>query len=226
MALLIPFSIILSYLPIYYWIKFFLEFDKEKPEPFYWLSILFLSGIASAPFVYYSQNIFKGNENLILLIGSALEEFFKLIIPLLILKKNRYFDEAIDGMVYFIMFGLGFAFVENIGVVFKELVLENNFSSAVSYLFFRFLGANLFHALSSAILGYFFIQYLIKRKRVLLLKGLSFSIIFHWSFNFLILNFSFLTFLITLIIFSLTIGLILKYSKILKNIRQPIKHSF
>ena len=50
--------------------------------------------------------------------GAALpEEGFKLLALWLILRNNRYFDEHIDGIVYSVCVGLGFATVENVGYV-------------------------------------------------------------------------------------------------------------
>jgi len=217
-------AIILAYLPIFFWIKFFLRIDKEKPEPLFWLFILFLLGIISAPFIYYLQNIFPQETSLIF--AAFIEEIFKIFIPFIVLKKNKYFDEAIDGMVYLIAFGLGLAFVENIGVAFKELFLTHSFSSALSFLFLRFLGANLLHALTSAFLGYFFALYLLKRKNLFLFKGLVIATFFHWFFNYFMLHFSFSIFLVMLMIFINLIILIFKWGRFLKAIRQPIKYPF
>lgn len=46
------------------------------------------------------------------------EESFKLLALGLILRKNPYFDEHFDGIVYAVCIGLGFATLENIGYVF------------------------------------------------------------------------------------------------------------
>ena len=46
------------------------------------------------------------------------EEAFKLLALWLILRKNPYYDEHFDGIVYAVCIGLGFAALENIGYVF------------------------------------------------------------------------------------------------------------
>lgn len=48
------------------------------------------------------------------------EETFKLIALWLVLRKNPYFDEHFDGIVYAVCIGLGFAAVENIFYVFND----------------------------------------------------------------------------------------------------------
>lgn len=48
------------------------------------------------------------------------EEGFKLLALLLLLRKNPYFDEHIDGIVYAVFVSLGFAAVENIAYLFDN----------------------------------------------------------------------------------------------------------
>ena len=47
------------------------------------------------------------------------EESFKLLALWLILRRNPYFDEHFDGIVYAVCVGLGFASLENIGYLFS-----------------------------------------------------------------------------------------------------------
>ena len=46
---------------------------------------------------------------------SLIEEGFKLLVLWLVVRKNPYFDEHFDGIVYAVFVGLGFAAVENFG---------------------------------------------------------------------------------------------------------------
>ena len=48
------------------------------------------------------------------------EESFKLLVLWLILRRNPYFDEHFDGIVYAVCVGLGFAAIENVFYVFGE----------------------------------------------------------------------------------------------------------
>ncbi|MGB9681329.1 MAG: PrsW family glutamic-type intramembrane protease [Minisyncoccia bacterium] len=229
MAYSLVLAIFLAYLPIYFWLKFFLKWDKEKPEPFKWLLLIFFLGILCTPLIYHLQSFFHFsyfNQNLNLFFVSLIEEIFKLLIPFLVLKKNKYFDEAFDGIIYLIVFGLGLAFIENIGITIEELVSNHSFSNVFLYLFLRFLGANLLHALTGGLLGYFFALYLIKKKASFLFLGLIFSSLAHWFFNFLMINFSLTTFIIGLAFFGVIMSLLFKFGQILKSIKKPIQYPF
>jgi RsiW-degrading membrane proteinase PrsW (M82 family) len=51
------------------------------------------------------------------LVAAVPEEGFKLLALWLVLRKNPYFDEHFDGIVYAVCVGLGFAAIENLGYV-------------------------------------------------------------------------------------------------------------
>ena len=48
------------------------------------------------------------------LVAALPEECFKLLVLWLVLRRNRYFDEHFDGIVYSVSIGLGFAAIENV----------------------------------------------------------------------------------------------------------------
>ena len=50
-------------------------------------------------------------------VAALVEESFKLLALWLVLRKNPYFDEHFDGVVYAVCIGLGFAALENISYV-------------------------------------------------------------------------------------------------------------
>lgn len=52
------------------------------------------------------------------LVAAIPEETFKLLALWIVLRKNPYFDEHFDGIVYAVCIGLGFAAIENVGYVF------------------------------------------------------------------------------------------------------------
>ena len=55
-------------------------------------------------------------------LGAAIpEELAKFIMLWLMLKRNRYFDEYFDGIVYTVSIGMGFAAVENVGYLFTNI---------------------------------------------------------------------------------------------------------
>ena len=101
--------------------------DKEQPEPWPWLAkgILFgvlsalgstfisvpliASGLVPAQFTNWFGALLEA-------FGAAAipEETAKLFFLWLLLRKNPYFDERLDGIVYAACIGLGFAAIENI----------------------------------------------------------------------------------------------------------------
>lgn len=54
------------------------------------------------------------------LVAAVPEESFKLLALWLVLRKNPYFDEHFDGIVYAVCVGLGFAAIENIFYIFGQ----------------------------------------------------------------------------------------------------------
>lgn len=54
------------------------------------------------------------------IVAALPEESFKLLALWLVLRKNPFFDEHFDGIVYAVFIGLGFAAIENVGYVFGE----------------------------------------------------------------------------------------------------------
>ena len=61
-----------------------------------------------------------GTTTLAFVVAALPEETFKLFALWMVLRKNPYFNEHFDGIVYAVCVGLGFAASENIGYVFRE----------------------------------------------------------------------------------------------------------
>ena len=80
--------------------------------------------------------------------GAAIpEESAKLLLLWLFLRKNRYFDEHVDGIVYAVAVSMGFAAVENVMYVFQNAdnwlsvgVMRALFSVPGHYAFAVFMG--------------------------------------------------------------------------------------
>lgn len=81
------------------------------------------------------------------------EESFKLLALWLVLRKNPYFDEHFDGIVYAVCVGLGFAALEN--VLYVVGAEENWFSVAVT----RALLAVPGHYAFAVLMGYYYSVY-------------------------------------------------------------------
>lgn len=109
---------------LYIWRK------DAQPEPFQWLFRALLAGvIICIPVAYVESSVmhwlFAGGGPTTLfgttveafLVAAVPEEAAKLLALWLILRKNPYFDEHFDGIVYAVCVGLGFAAIENVGYV-------------------------------------------------------------------------------------------------------------
>jgi len=236
MALIFFISSFLGILPIVLWLVFFLWQDILKPEPLKWLMILFGLGILITPLVWYGEglylkllrvdlNVSLSVFNIILVYGgiAIIEELTKFFSAYFILKKNKHFDEAIDAMIYLIVLALGFGLVENILAASQEIVEGGILLPVLQTMSLRFVGANLLHALSSGIVGFFWALSLLKKKKSYLYWGLILGIVLHFFFNLVIIKFGgTAVFLISLGLFLVTIGLLWAFD-LLKKIKKPIK---
>ena len=104
-----------------------------QPEPASWLRKAFFYGVAICFPVALVEGaisaVLFGNvteaTNLVettldaFFVAALPEESFKLLALWLILRRNPYFDEHFDGIVYAVCVGLGFASLENIGYLFS-----------------------------------------------------------------------------------------------------------
>jgi len=236
MALIFFISSFLGILPIVLWLVFFLWQDILKPEPLKWLMILFGLGILITPLVWYGEglylkllrvdlNVSLSVFNIILVYGgiAIIEELTKFFSAYFILKKNKHFDEAIDAMIYLIVLALGFGLVENILAASQEIVEGGILLPVLQTMSLRFVGANLLHALSSGIVGFFWALSLLKKKKSYLYWGLILGIVLHFFFNLVIIKFGgTAVFLISLGLFLVTVGLLWAFD-LLKKIKKPIK---
>jgi RsiW-degrading membrane proteinase PrsW (M82 family) len=118
-------SVVLAIIPAVVLIFFVVGKDKKQPEPpkqlaraffFGTLSVLatFLISAILDLFVTYGDQSIMGQLGMAFWGAAIPEECAKLLMLWLVLRKNIYFDEHYDGIVYAVMVGLGFASVENI----------------------------------------------------------------------------------------------------------------
>ncbi len=104
-----------------------------KPEPtpmlkkafLYGFAISFPVSIVEAALSYGIFGIkdmptsFIGAATMSFFVAALVEEGFKLLALWLILRKNKYFDEHFDGIVYAVFVSLGFAAIENVMYLFS-----------------------------------------------------------------------------------------------------------
>lgn len=140
--------------------------DKRSPEPTGQLVKAFLLGILSIPLslcislplgaihVYPAEitNIWDSIRTAFF--GAAIpEEIAKFAIFWLIVRKNRYFDENLDGIVYAVFVSLGFAAIENI------MYLFSNYDTYLNVGINRALFAVPGHFCYGILMGYYYSLY-------------------------------------------------------------------
>ena len=137
--------------------------DKKSPEPTGQLVKAFLFGILSVP-VSFCMSIPLGIIGLYpveatSILGSISTAFFGAAIPeeiakyfilWLLLRKNRYFDEKMDGIVYAVCVSLGFAALENIMYLFSNA--ESYLSVGIARAIFAVPG----HFCFGILMGYYY----------------------------------------------------------------------
>lgn len=93
-----------------------------------------------------------GTTALAFVIAALTEESFKLLALWLVLRKDPYFDEHFDGIVYAVCVGLGFAAFENVMYVFGD---DDWLSTAVLRAFLAVPG----HYAFAILMGYYYSVY-------------------------------------------------------------------
>lgn len=164
--------------------------QDPQPEPTNWLVKATLYGVAIVIPVMITETIIQlcifGEEGPTSLLGTTIEAFFvaalpeegfKLLALWLVLRKNPYFDEHFDGIVYAVCVGLGFAAIENIGYVFQE---ENGLSIAISRALFAVPG----HYAFAVIMGYYYsLHHFIDHSNSTAVRILALPIIAHGVYD-------------------------------------------
>ena len=169
--------------------------QDPQPEPISWLVKATLYGVAIIIPVFIAETILQlclfGEEGPSSLFGTTIEAFFvaalpeegfKLLALWLVLRKNPYFDEHFDGIVYAVCVGLGFAAIENIGFVFQE---ENGLSVAICRALFAIPG----HYAFAVIMGYYYsLHHFVDRSNSTVACILVLPIIAHGAYDAIILG--------------------------------------
>lgn len=188
---------ILALLPGFAWLLFYLQEDLH-PEPKKLLAFTFIVGMASAFFALAVELLFSVAATVLgigaltatsLLILAFVEEAMKFAAAYLVVHKNKAFDEPVDAMIYTVVAALGFATIENIGVLTgggNQLALISGIFATTSL---RFVGATLLHSLTSAIVGYFWATGIRKLSpRPYIWGGLAIASVLHGIFNYFIIE--------------------------------------
>lgn len=155
--------IVIALIPVVLLLFYILRKDRRAPEPARQLVKGFLFGILSlplsfcmsAPFRYFGlyvdEPVTVWGSVMTAFWGAAIpEEIAKLIMLWLLLRKNRHFDERLDGIVYAVCVSLGFAAGENL------LYLFYNYDSFLTVGIMRALFAIPAHFSFGVLMGYYY----------------------------------------------------------------------
>ncbi len=166
MASLITFSVLIPFatglLPALIWLWFWLKEDRAHPEPkrliiktfIFGMLVVFVALLLEFVLHFFGKqsNLINVNSGIVFIISLAfIEEIVKYFAARPALKSKN-FDEPIDAVMYLIIVSLGFAAMENIFFLissFKDGGLTIGFLTSDM----RFLGANLLHSVTSAVVG-------------------------------------------------------------------------
>lgn len=142
------------------------------------------------------------------------EELVKLAIMMIYPYRQSFFDEPMDGIVYMLMIGMGFATVEN-------LIYAYKFGMETTLL--RFFTAVPAHAIFAVILGYFIglSKFTNPNNSKLILRGLLITVIIHGIYNFFLLQ-EYYDWLMIFGLITIVVGIVLSW----KLIRVHQRNSF
>ena len=175
---------------IAYWIY---HQDYHEKEPAKMLLWAFLCGCASTIPAIFFQSYFIDWENpqslyatsLFAFLGVALtEELSKFILFRRFVYPQKDFNEPIDGIVYGVMVGLGFATLENVMYVFNAE--QNGFSTALGRAFTAVPAHAAFGVLMGAYVG--LAKFFPEKATVYTIIGVGLAVFFHGAYDFFLMQ--------------------------------------
>lgn len=205
--LLIP---ILAFIPALFWFFIFLREDRADPEPKRLIIKLFLlggvSGIAAAILEFSATRILpsslgEGVANffadptlslpstsllvfiiVVVILFAAVEETLKITVVKEFAFYHSHFRQVVDGAIFGISAGLGFATLENIGYFFEANATEG-IGALITVFFLRFFASTLLHAITTGISGYYLGKAKFSKNKKVFWQGLIAAILIHSAFN-------------------------------------------
>ncbi|MDD2647121.1 MAG: PrsW family intramembrane metalloprotease [Patescibacteria group bacterium] len=199
------------------WIFLCLRLDRESPEPkeqivriFFWGGLMVFPAlfIAGPITVFINKFTFLSSLAQILilsfLVDGLIEEFIKFSIISEKVYRKPFFDEPRDGLIYGMILGIGFSFLESF---FYSLTLVGE-QHAFLIILMRGLMTTFMHLLAGGIIGYHFglakFAHFYRHKlatkgyqRMLVWRGLILAICFHALYN-LVIRFNYVWLMIPL----------------------------
>ena len=181
--------LIVSILPGLLWIYFFYRQDKYEAEPFILiLKSFFLGAAAVIPaglIEFPFSNLIATTDNLLMLLILSIfviglvEEVLKIGVVYLFIYPLAEFNEVMDGVIYGISAGLGFAVIENL---FYTMVFGYQVGVMRAFI------TTVVHASFSGIAGYYLGLAKETGERRLIAIGLIQAVLLHGIYDFLIIS--------------------------------------
>ena len=153
--------------------------DKFKEPLSLIVSTFFLGCLLCLPAGILNSIIIL-NNNYSFLAGPT-EETLKFLALYFYVKDRKEFDEPMDAVVYGCLISLGFATFENYEYVYVYELAYPSLDVAI----IRALSAIPLHACCGIIMGYYFIFFHFRKKRIYLILSLLLPICIHALYNFL-----------------------------------------
>lgn len=219
---------LLAIAPVLAVIWFIYHKDKYDHEPLIYLGLAYFLGLVCAaivPFItgkiQWLPELYSGTQMEIFLhafvVVALVEELAKFIFLRGIFFNRSVFNEPIDGIVYGVMIGMGFATLENL-----YFVMDGGWKTAV----LRMFTAVPAHAVFGVVMGYYVgkAKYVPHRNLEYSLKAILVTIFLHGIYNYLLLQDQFPYLGIAAII-----GLLVSFRYVRKMIKEqqeasPFKH--
>jgi len=180
---MIPFIIIVAFIPGLFWLFYFIKKDKYEPEPPLFIIYVFIAGMVAilpAGIIerFFHQLISNKYIYYIFIVGLS-EETVKFLSVRLTVFRNREFDEPIDGIVYSTTAALGFATVENILYM---------MTMGWKVIFVRAVFSTLGHIVFAALWGYPLYKSKKTGKKRYVVFGLLMAALMHGLYNIFIIS--------------------------------------
>jgi RsiW-degrading membrane proteinase PrsW (M82 family) len=186
-------ALLIGSIPSLVWLLFWLQEDKDEPEPRGLIATAFISGMLAVLLVLPIQKFimqFVTQSQYLLIAWASAEEIIKFVLLIIIIKPTGYIDEPIDFAIYMIIIALGFAALENTLYIIKPLLVKD---STVVFLTgnLRFMGSTLLHVTASGLIGMTIGLSFYQNKFIQFMSalfGICLAILLHSTFNLFIMK--------------------------------------
>jgi protease PrsW len=183
--------LVLAVAPGVFWLWYFYQWDRFEPEPKVLVALMFVLGVLVTIPVALVQGfiaiLIVSPIIMASVVAPIVEEYAKFFIVRRTMYRNPEFNEPMDGIVYAVAVGLGFASLENILYVFAAY-LESP-ALGVGTLVIRALLSVPGHAIFAGMWGYALgiAKFAAPdRRQGIVIRGLVLAMVLHGLFNFLL----------------------------------------